>query len=290
MMTLFHHEALSAVFLWQAGALVQDGWGAAGWLALTLGGVLLLGSTFRRPLRLLQAGDELARGQGVAVGFWRAAMAALAVGAAAMVAAQIGVLGFVGLLAPLLTRLAGASNSGLMRVAGIGAGLLALSDQMVQTLQPLIALHTGSFFALIGGFALVALLPRLKAAPEELREILPPASGLNPEPHRRVVGRSGGARPPAMKQAAVIALRTRQASAETARILSRLGPGESLLEIGCGWSAFAEAAGQGRWMTEIPFRPRRKATPTPASTAERRAASRIIATRREASTTSSRWR
>lgn len=127
-MTLFHHEVLSAVFLWQAGSLVQDGWGASGILALTLGGVLLQGSTFRRPLRLLQAGKEAARSQSLEVGLWRAAIAALALGAAAMVAAQIGVLGFVGLLAPLLMRLTGASRPGLALVAGMGAGLLALSD------------------------------------------------------------------------------------------------------------------------------------------------------------------
>lgn len=46
---------------------------------------------------------------------------------------------------------------------------------------------------------------------------------------------------------------------KTARILSCLGSGETLLEIGCGWGAFAEAAAeQGRRVTGITLSPAQK--------------------------------
>ncbi len=47
---------------------------------------------------------------------------------------------------------------------------------------------------------------------------------------------------------------------KNARILSRLGPGESVLEIGCGWGGFAEAAAEaGRQVTGITVSPLQKA-------------------------------
>ncbi|MGA0539456.1 class I SAM-dependent methyltransferase [Neotabrizicola sp. VNH66] len=43
------------------------------------------------------------------------------------------------------------------------------------------------------------------------------------------------------------------------RILSRLGPGERVLEIGCGWGGFAEAAaGRGRHVTGLTLSPSQK--------------------------------
>lgn len=43
------------------------------------------------------------------------------------------------------------------------------------------------------------------------------------------------------------------------RILSRLGPGESILEIGCGWGGFAEAAAdRGRHVTGLTLSPAQK--------------------------------
>ncbi|MFE3836534.1 class I SAM-dependent methyltransferase [Pseudogemmobacter sonorensis] len=53
-------------------------------------------------------------------------------------------------------------------------------------------------------------------------------------------------------------LETAQAR-KNARILSRLGPGESILEIGCGWGGFAEAAAaRGRRVTSITLSPAQK--------------------------------
>jgi hypothetical protein len=46
---------------------------------------------------------------------------------------------------------------------------------------------------------------------------------------------------------------------KNARILSRLGPGETILEIGCGWGGFAEAAAdQGHRVTGLTLSPAQK--------------------------------
>lgn len=157
-----------SLFIWGAGSLHQQNWQPAlligTRLALGAGTVLLL----LRPLALMALDDAGARSLGMAVQGMRLAVIALAVWLAASTVSQVGVIGFVGLAAPALARLAGARRPGAILLAAplIGALLLWITDSLVQltagTGGDLIP--TGAAVGLLGGPLLLWLLPRLRAS------------------------------------------------------------------------------------------------------------------------------
>ena len=177
-LTLFHHDVLQSLFLWQAGSLEQDGWGSVQVLTPALAAALLLSPLAIRPLRLLALGDQAAEGLGLAAGRARLWLTLGAVALAALVTAEVGVLAFLGLLAPLLARglagrrmgaRTGGRDPGFALCALTGAGILMLADQAVQALRPLITLQTGSALALAGSVLVLILLRRpLMPAPTRL--------------------------------------------------------------------------------------------------------------------------
>ena len=177
-LTLFHHDVLQSLFLWQAGSLEQDGWGSVQVLTPALAAALLLSPLAIRPLRLLALGDQAAEGLGLAAGRARLWLTLGAVALAALVTAEVGVLAFLGLLAPLLARglagrrmgaRTGGRDPGFALCALTGAGILMLADQAVQALRPLITLQTGSALALAGSVLVLILLRRpLMPAPASL--------------------------------------------------------------------------------------------------------------------------
>ena len=153
------------MFVWSAGTLTQLGWDGPRALLLTvaLGGAAA--ALLSRPLAMLELPDPVARGLGVPVGVVRAAALAVSVGLAASVVGQVGVIGFVGLAAPALARLGGLGRRMLMWSPLLGAGLLLLTDQVVQLLSGAdgALLPTGAFSALLGVPLLLWLLPRVAA-------------------------------------------------------------------------------------------------------------------------------
>lgn len=162
---LFHHDMLIGLFLWGAGYLDQSGWGGVQFLAPRLLPLALAAALLARPLGLMRLGDESASGLGL--GIVRLRLAALAVGVAlaAVTVAAVGVIGFIGLAAPAIARLAGARRVGAQLVAApvLGALLLAVTDQIVLALPVTYrAFPTGAMTALLGAPLLLALLPRLR--------------------------------------------------------------------------------------------------------------------------------
>lgn len=157
-----------ALFIWGAGSLHQQNWEPAQLIGTRL--ALAAGATFllRRPLGLMALDDAGARSLGMAVQGMRLAVIAVAVALAASVVSEVGVIGFVGLAAPALARVAGARRPGAVLLAAplIGALLLWITDSLVQLtagsggdLVP-----TGAAVGLLGGPLLLWLLPRLRAA------------------------------------------------------------------------------------------------------------------------------
>ncbi|MCL7939880.1 Fe(3+)-hydroxamate ABC transporter permease FhuB [Halomonas sp. ATCH28] len=163
---LFHQETLKGLLIWGAGSLAQNGWGDAAFLAprLLLGGLaawLLL-----RPLTVLELDDASARSLGVSLKHLRLAGLGLAVFLTGCVVSVVGVVGFIGLAAPNIVRLAGARRLGprLVWSALLGALLLATTDLLLQrfagTLPTLIP--TGATTAALGAPLLLWLIPRLR--------------------------------------------------------------------------------------------------------------------------------
>lgn len=161
-MALFNHEHLTAVFLWQMGALAPDGWrgvlGLSALLAAAGAGALALG----RPLGALDLGAAGARAIGLPLLPLRLAGLGLAVALAAGVTAVVGVIGFVGLAAPALVRRASAGRRGPRMAASAAAGalLLGLADQAGQAAQWGLGadLPAGILTALFGAPLLLLLL------------------------------------------------------------------------------------------------------------------------------------
>nr|WP_246548895.1 Fe(3+)-hydroxamate ABC transporter permease FhuB [Ancylobacter oerskovii] len=181
---LVHFEEIGELLVWQAGSLTQDNWAGARLLALAVlaagAGALLL----RRPLALLELGDEAMRALGLSPALLRLAVIALALLPAALVCAELGILGFVGLAGAALADLSGARRPGQYLLAAplLSAGLLLVTDQTTLLLSGAIDIPAGTVTALLGAPLLVVLLGRLPRATAS-RTALPPTA------HRR---RHGG--------------------------------------------------------------------------------------------------
>ncbi|UIJ74272.1 Fe(3+)-hydroxamate ABC transporter permease FhuB [Aurantimonas sp. HBX-1] len=166
-LTLVESRYLASLFVWGAGSLSQQSWDPATDLALRLAIVAPFALLIVRPLAVLDLGEAAARGLGLDVSTLRLAAVGLAVLLAAFVTSAVGSIGFIGLVAPILVRLAGA-RSFASRFAGataVGALLLLVTDLVVQLLAGAAAdfLPTGAVTALLGSPILLWLLPRVTA-------------------------------------------------------------------------------------------------------------------------------
>lgn len=164
-LVLAHGEYVLSVFIWGAGSLHQQNWESA--LSLSSRFVLCAGASalLLRPLALLGLDDAGARSLGLALATIRALVIAIAVWLAASVVSEVGVIGFVGLAAPVLARLSGARTprAVLLRAPVMGAVLLLFADGVVQASAGGEGefIPTGAMVGLMGGPLLLWLLPRV---------------------------------------------------------------------------------------------------------------------------------
>lgn len=163
---LANGDYLFSLFIWGGGSLVQESWGPA----LTIASRLAVGFSaaflLLRPIAILGLDDASARSLGVSLNASRFLVVGIAVWLAATVAAEVGVIGFIGLAAPALAALSGARSlkQKLFAAPLIGAILLWLTDGLVQLLAGPGGerIPTGAATALLGGPLLLWLLPRLR--------------------------------------------------------------------------------------------------------------------------------
>lgn len=152
-------DRLQSVVLWTAGSLNARGWRHAALLwpysLAGLAGALCLA----RPLDLLQLGDDAARGLGVRIHAARLAAVAAAALLAAAAVSVAGLLGFVGLMAPHITRiLVGPGHLRLIPASALtGALLLVWADTAARLMGEL---PVGILMALAGGPYFIYLLYR----------------------------------------------------------------------------------------------------------------------------------
>lgn len=170
-LTLFHHDDLQSMFIWGAGSLNQNNWDAPRALLPRLVAGASVAAALTRPLTMMSLADDSVRGLGISLQFVRVVALALAVFLGASVVASVGVIGFLGVLAPMVVRLAGARRfqDRLVWAPLVGASLLWLTDQLVQ--MPAGAwsgVPTGAAMSLVGAPLLFWLLPRLPALPDTI--------------------------------------------------------------------------------------------------------------------------
>jgi iron complex transport system permease protein len=165
-LTYLNQRYLASLFIWGAGSLAQQSWAIPLALIWKAAVVVVVCALVIRPLSLLDLGDSGSAALGVRLARLRLVVVACAVALAAFVTSAVGVIGFIGLVAPTLARLAGARRPAQLIFWStlIGAGLLFLADSGLQLLAGGFGdfLPTGAVTAIFGSPLLLALLPRLK--------------------------------------------------------------------------------------------------------------------------------
>lgn len=165
-LTLLNDRYLISLFIWGAGSLAQQSWAIPIALAWKICVLAVIGALVLRPLALLELGETTASALGVRLSRLRFIAICVAVALAAFVTSAVGVIGFIGLVAPTIARLSGARRpvETLIWSTFIGAALLLLADVTVQLLAGQMAefLPTGAVTAIFGSPLLLLLLPLLK--------------------------------------------------------------------------------------------------------------------------------
>ncbi len=165
-LVLMNDRYLSGLFIWGAGSLVQQSWAIPLSLLPKIAALSIAASLMVRPLALMELGDSGASGLGLSVKRTRIVSVCIAIALAAVVTSAVGVIGFIGLIAPRIAQLAGARHmkSQLIWAPLIGAGLLLLTDEASILLSGASStfLPTGAITALLGAPLLLLMLPRLK--------------------------------------------------------------------------------------------------------------------------------
>ena len=167
-LVLMNDRYLSGLFVWGAGSLAQQSWTIPLSLLPKIAILSVAALLMVRPMALMELGDSGASGLGLSVKRTRIVAVCIAIALAAIVTSAVGVIGFIGLIAPRIAQLAGARKmkGQLIWSPLIGAGLLLLTDEALVLLSGASStfLPTGAITALLGAPLLLLMLPRLKTA------------------------------------------------------------------------------------------------------------------------------
>jgi len=176
-LTFLNDRYLVSLFIWGAGSLAQQSWDIPLSLLWKVAVLALLSGLIVRPLSLLELGDGSASALGVRLAQLRFVAIAIAVALAALVTSAVGVIGFIGLVAPIIARLAGARRVPelLLWSSLIGAALLLSADVAVQLAAGAFSdfLPTGAVTAIFGTPVLLLLLRKLKTRHRVIAAPLP---------------------------------------------------------------------------------------------------------------------
>ncbi|MEH0874337.1 Fe(3+)-hydroxamate ABC transporter permease FhuB [Pectobacterium cacticida] len=165
LLMLFYHEQLQSVFLWSSGVLNQQDWRNVQFVFPRLVVCFCLAFSLIRPLTLLGLDDGIARNLGLGLSLARLSALGLGIFLCAQLVNAAGIIGFIGLFAPLLAKMLGARRllHRLLVAPLLGALLLGIADQSVIWLsRGWVEIPTGAATALIGAPLLLWLLPRLR--------------------------------------------------------------------------------------------------------------------------------
>jgi iron complex transport system permease protein len=153
-------EARQAM-VWLTGSLNGRGWDHVRPLTVAVAVLVPAALALGRQLRMLELGDDSARGLGVAVERSRAALLVVGVALAAIATAAAGPIGFLALVAPQIARrLVHARTVALLPSAAVGALLLSAADLVGRRVVAPTELPVGIVTALLGAPYLLVLLAR----------------------------------------------------------------------------------------------------------------------------------
>lgn len=192
---LFNEQTLQGLLLWSAGALAQNNWDNVLFLVPRLALGMALAIALARPLAVLELDDASAKSLGVSLSHLRIGALALAVFITACVAAAVGIIGFIGLAAPNIVRMAGARHfaSRLLWSTVLGALLLAIADLALQSLLSMRSsmIPTGAVVGMLAAPLLLWLIPRLRLTEERPPGSVPAGVRRNPAAARPLAWLAG---------------------------------------------------------------------------------------------------
>lgn len=166
MLLIFHEQKLTSLFVWGAGVLNQNDWSSSQVLLplVSIPTALLL--IAQRPLSALQFGDNVATSLGVNIKQIKLICLSLAIFITAAVVSEVGLIGFVGIVAPAIARMLDIRKlAQQILVSGlIGSTILLLVDLIIQPFSGVgdELLPTGAMTALIGAPFLLWMIQRTK--------------------------------------------------------------------------------------------------------------------------------
>lgn len=157
-------EQRSVMSVWGMGSLSDINWHGICFLGVI--SLICLPLIFSRAwdLNLMTAGDESAKSMGVNAGFIRILIMAVASLLVAAIVAFVGVIGFVGLIAPHIGRLILGNDHRYLIPAsgGIGAAILLIANAVSMNILAPVVLPTGIIMSMIGVPLFLSLILRGK--------------------------------------------------------------------------------------------------------------------------------
>lgn len=174
---LFYENRLDGMYLWGAGSLHHVELKDLQFYGFALIIVLLMSLPLGRSLALFDLGEQRAFTLGIAVDRVRMLSLVLATLIAAVCVSLVGVLSFVGLVSPHITRFLNVKSPALQltATAWTGATLLLLADLLARTIGGHdFPVPTGAMTTLVGGPVLIFFLFRLskqRIKVPEIREV-----------------------------------------------------------------------------------------------------------------------
>ncbi|WP_394203410.1 FecCD family ABC transporter permease [Shewanella waksmanii] len=157
-------QAAASVLFWSLGSFAKATWADVGLPVLTVlaaTGVVLL---FKRQVMAMKAGDETAHTLGIAVGRLRIGMLLLCSLITAVLVANCGGIGFVGLMVPHIVRMLMPGRFALLTIALAGGLFMIWVDVIARSLLSYQELPIGIITAVIGsGFFLFILANKRQA-------------------------------------------------------------------------------------------------------------------------------
>lgn len=157
---IFHSDKIQGTVNWMAGGLQGRSWGHVRMiLPYSLIGVFGAMLSYRS-LNLLQLGDEVAKGLGNRVHWTRLGLVVLGALLAAAAVSVAGLLGFVGLIVPHITRMMiGSDFEYLLPCSALfGAATVVIADTAARTLFSPVEIPVGILMAFLGAPFFIYLL------------------------------------------------------------------------------------------------------------------------------------
>lgn len=161
-LTLLNADNLQGVLSWMNGSMAAVSWADVRQLGIYGGIGLVLALLCIKPANALQLGDDMAKNLGLRVNGMRILLSGVGAFLAAATVSVVGMIGFVGLVVPHITRLLVGSNHRVMLPTGmvLGACVVLFADTLGRTIAAPMEIQLGIIMAILGGPFFLFLLRR----------------------------------------------------------------------------------------------------------------------------------